>query len=137
MEAELNALLRGLPNVLAYFASGLVFTALYFVVYTFVTPHDEMKLIRAGNPAAAVSLGGAMIGFLLPLASIIAHSASLADKAIWSVIALIVQIVGFFIARALIPGLPQAITEGKMSCAAFAATISLCIGILNAACMSY
>ena len=77
-----------------------------------------------------------MVGFLLPLASIIAHSASLADKAIWSVIALVVQVIGFFIARALIPGLPAAITEGKMSAATFAATISLCIGILNAACMT-
>ena len=37
-------------------------------VYIKITPYDEIKLIRGGNMAAAVSLSGAVIGLALPLA---------------------------------------------------------------------
>ena len=40
-----------------------------------------------------------LLGFCLPLASAIANSDSLADVAIWGVVALLVQIVIFFIVR--------------------------------------
>lgn len=132
----LNEILRGLPHFLAYFAGGFVLAAVFFVIYLWITPQNELRLIRSGNISAAVSLGGALIGFLLPLASVIIHSAGTRDMAMWGVVALIVQVIGFFIVRALIPGLPQAIEDNKVSVAAFAGTISLGIGILNAACMT-
>ncbi len=132
----LNEILRGLPHFLAYFAGGFVLTAAFFVIYLWITPQNELRLIRSGNGAAAVSLGGALIGFLLPLASVIVHSANARDMALWGVVALIVQVIGYFIVRLLVPGLPQAIEGNKMSVGAFAGTISLGIGILNAACMT-
>ena len=42
--------------------------------------------------AAALNLGGAILGFCLPLASTIAHSVSIADVAMWALVALVVQI---------------------------------------------
>lgn len=132
----LAEILKDLPNFLAYFGSSLVLTAIFVFVYFWITPHDEMALIRAGNSAAAISLAGAVIGFLLPLASVITHSRGLRDMAMWGVVALVMQILGFFIARALVPGLPKQIEAGKASIAVLAATISLGIGIINAACIT-
>ena len=131
---EWEALLKGVPAFLTYLALGFGLLAVFFVLYLWVTPHDELRLIRGGNNAAALSLGGAVVGFMLPLGMVIAHHATLLQVAFWGVVALIVQIVAFFIARVLMPGLPQAIESGKNSVGAFSGLVSLAIGILNAAC---
>lgn len=133
---SLSEILKGLPAFLAYFGTGFGLTVVFLLIYMWVTPHDELKLIRAGNSAATLSLAGAMIGFILALAIVIAHNASIRDVLIWGLIALIVQIIAFFIARLLLPGLPKAIEDGKLSVGAFAGAISLGIGILNAACQT-
>jgi putative membrane protein len=125
-----------LPSFLAYFVGGSILFAAFVVVYTHITVHDEIALIRAGNSAAAVALSGALIGFVLPLAVVIARSANLIDVLVWGVIALVVQIGGFLIARAVIPGLSRAISDGKVSDAVFVASLSLALGILDAACLS-
>jgi putative membrane protein len=131
---EWEAILKGVPIFLQYLALGFGLLVAFFVIYVWVTPHDELKLIRGGNSAAALSLGGAMLGFVLPLGIVIAHHATVPQVAFWGVIALVVQIVAFFIARALVPALPQAIESGKNSAGALAGLVSLVIGILNAAC---
>ena len=46
---------------LAFLAAG-GFALIFKAVYRWITPHDEGALIRAGNSAAAVALGGALIG---------------------------------------------------------------------------
>src|SRR5262249_6366500 len=131
---EWAAILKGVPDFLQYLALGFGLLAAFFLIYLWVTPHDELSLIRGGNSAAALSLGGAVIGFMLPLGMVIAHHATLLQVAFWGVVALVVQIVAFFIARAIVPGLPQAIEANKNSVGAFAGLVSLAIGILNAAC---
>ena len=124
------------PNFAIYFVSAVVLTAVFLVLYTGLTPHREIRLIRDGNIAAAVAVAGGLLGFVIPLASVIAHSASLVDVAIWGVIALVVQIAGFMVARLVLPHLPQAIEDGSVSDAIFLAGLSLALGILDAACMA-
>ena len=131
---EFSELLKGLPGFLLYLAVGFALLAAFFVIYLWVTPQDEMRLIRAGNSAAALSLSGAAIGFVLPLAIVIAHHATIASVVLWGIVALIVQVLAFFLARSLVPGLPKAIEDGKVAVGGFAGLISLGIGILNAAC---
>ncbi len=131
---ELAEFFKGVPNFLAYLALGFGLLAAFFIIYLWVTHHDEMRLIRGGNSAAALSLAGAVLGFMFPLGMVIAHHATLAKVAFWGIVALIVQIVAYFIARAIMPGLPQAIEGGKVSVGAFSGLVSLSIGILNAAC---
>ena len=124
------------PNFAIYFVSAVVLTAVFLVLYTGLTPHREIRLIREGNIAAAVAVAGGLLGFVIPLASVIAHSASLVDVAIWGVIALVVQIAGFMVARLVLPHLPQAIEDGSVSDAIFLAGLSLALGVLDAACMA-
>jgi putative membrane protein len=131
---EFAAILKGVLPFLQYLALGSGLLVAFFLIYLWVTPHDELRLIRGGNAAAALSLAGAVIGFVLPLGIVIAHHATLLKVAFWGVVALVVQIVAFFIARALMPGLPQAIEGGKVSVGGFSGLVALAIGILNAAC---
>jgi putative membrane protein len=130
------ASLSTFPNFAIYFVSAAVLTALFLALYTNLTPHREIGLIREGNTAAAIALVGGLLGFEIPLASVIAHSASLVDLAIWGVIALVVQVGGFQVARLALPHLPQAIEQGNVSDAIFLAGLSLALGILDAACMA-
>src|SRR5690348_6795229 len=68
--------LANLPYFLAYFAASILLLAAFLGAYTLITPLHEWTLIRQGNTAAALSLAGATLGFTLPLASAIVHSAS-------------------------------------------------------------
>ena len=80
------------PNFAIYFVSAVVLMGLFLVLYTNLTPHREIGLIRDGNVAAAITLIGGLIGFVIPLASVIAHSAGLIDLAIWGVIGVVVAV---------------------------------------------
>jgi putative membrane protein len=129
--------LAGLPSFLLYFALGIVVFASFCVVYSAVTPYDEMALIRDGNVAASISLGGALLGFVLPLASAIAHSVGPVDMIVWSVIALVAQVVVYFLVARLVPRFAEAIRAGRIAGATLLAVLAVATGILNAACMTY
>ncbi len=124
------------PNFLLYFVVGGGLMALFIALYVNMTPHRELALIRSGNIAAAISLVGGLVGFVLPLASVIAHSAAIVDVIVWGIVALVIQLGGFGIARMVLPHLPQAIEEGNVAAAIFLAGLSLALGILDAACMA-
>ena len=63
--------LAGLPYFAAFFGVSLLLLTVCLALYVLITPYPEVKLIREGNAAAAASLGGAIIGFALPLASVV------------------------------------------------------------------
>lgn len=127
----------GLPSFLLFAAAALVLVALFVVIYIRVTPHAEIALIRQGNTAAAVSFGGAVLGFALPLAQAISQSVNLLDLAIWAVVALVVQLIVFGIATFLLGGAARKIEAGDMAAALLLAFVAVAGGILNAACMTY
>lgn len=118
----------------AYFGLAVVLTALFVMIYIRTTPHDEFKLMREGNGAAALGLMGALIGFVIPLALVISVSGALLGAMIWGAGALLVQTAGQFGARLLFPTLTIDIAAGKYSAAIVQAGIALSLGILQAAC---
>jgi len=134
---EFIASVQGLDNFLAYFLMAVALTAVFLAVYVKVTPHREISLIRQGNTAAALSLSGALLGFVIPLASAIAHSVAWWDMLLWGGVALVVQLLSYFIVRMILPGLSQDISAGKVAQGLFLGTTSLAIGILNAASLTY
>jgi putative membrane protein len=137
LETVLTKSISGLPAFLTYFGLSLVYVAVFLRIYTWITPFDEFTLIRKGNPAAAASLCGAMLGFAIPLASAIAHSVGLLDMAIWAVIALVIQLLAFGVSRLIVPKITQDIPDGKVASGVFLGAFALAIGILNAASMTY
>jgi putative membrane protein len=134
---DVSASLQGIGSFALYFALALVAEAVFIAVYVRITPHREAALIKAGNTAAAVSLGGAVLGFTLPLASAITHSVSLVDMAVWSAVALVAQIVLFLLATTVLRDLSRHIDDGNLAAGIVLATASIAIGMLNAACMTY
>jgi putative membrane protein len=133
----LNHFLTAVPSFFAYFGVAIALIGVFLLVYVNVTPYEEVALIRAGNPAAAVSLSGALFGFVMPVANAIAHSESLADLAAWGGVAGIVQILAYLAARYTFPQMNSDIPAGKVAPAIFLAVLSLSIGLISAACMSY
>ena len=128
--------LAGLPAFLTYFCVSVAVVVGYIYVYTWVTPHDELELINKNVPGAAISLGLSLVGFSLPVASAIAHAANIVDCIIWSVIALVVQVIVFFIVKIPIPDLPNRIAKGELAPAIWLGLASLAAGVLSAASMS-
>jgi putative membrane protein len=129
--------LQTIGSFLLYFGLALVAEAIFVALYMAVTPHHEATLIKQGNAAAAISLGGAVLGFTLPLASVIIHSVSLLDMAVWSVVALVVQLAVYLLVNLLLREISRRIEEGNIAAATTVAVASLAIGMINAASMAY
>ena len=120
-----------------YLGSAVVLTGVFIAIYTWLTPWNEFALIRAGNNAAAISFSGALLGFILPLSSAIAHSVGFSDMLIWGVVAMVVQILVFLAERLQDGDLKRRIEAGEVAPAVKLGVLALGVGILNAACMSY
>jgi len=129
--------LAGLPAFAAYFAVGLLLLGAFLVAYLWMTPYPEIKLIREGNTAASASLSGAIIGFVLPLVSAIENSGSLADMVVWAAIALLVQLLAYFLVHRLLPHLPRDVADGNLASGVFLGATAISFGLLSAACMTY
>jgi putative membrane protein len=127
----------GFDDFLVYLAVALALLAIFVTIYIRVTPYREIALIREGNMAASFSLSGSLLGFIVPLAAAVQHSVSLVDMAIWGLIAMVVQIAAFIVVKILIPSITQDIPANKGAQGFFLGSLSLGVGLLNAACMSY
>src|SRR5205814_4495258 len=91
----LTSTLSTFPNYILYFVLGGALTALFVLIYVNLTPQRDIVLIRGGNSAAAIALVGGLLGFVVPLASVIAHSAAILDLIVWGIVALAIQLAGF------------------------------------------
>jgi putative membrane protein len=129
--------LTGIPNFALYAAIGVALSFVFTVVYIRITGHDEIKLIREGNASAALALGSSLVAFAMPLSKAIAQASSVPDCILWGVIALIVQLLAYGLARTLIPGLSDKISKNTLATAIILAAISLTAGMLNSASMTY
>lgn len=137
------AVLRGrarvetLPLYLAYVTSSIGLLAIFAAIYVYITPYRELALIRQGNRAAAISLGGTMVGLSLVLGSVSAHSVGVQDLLLWGVVALGFQVGAFFLANIVLPDIRRGIEAGQESYGIFLAALSLSIGLLNAGAVTY
>ncbi|WP_176510521.1 DUF350 domain-containing protein, partial [Pseudomonas urethralis] len=85
LRLSLNA--SAVTGFLRYISVALLLFWLFQFIYTRITPHREFSLIRETNPAAAIALGGPLIGVSLPASTIIAYSVSILDLVALVVIA--------------------------------------------------
>jgi len=127
----------GFDDFLVYLGVSLAYLAVFVAIYIRITPYRELQLIREGNMAASFSLSGAVLGFIVPLASAVQHSVNLVDMAVWGFVAMVVQILAFVVVKLCIPSITRDIPENKGSAGFFLGSLSLGVGLLNAACMSF
>lgn len=121
---------------LTWFGVAAVFALGFAVLYAWVTPHNELKLIREGNVAAAVAYIGTMVGYALVTSSILSHSVSIFDFMGWALIAAVVQLLAFFVARLILGDIKARFERGDLATGLIVAGISITAGLINAGCMT-
>jgi uncharacterized membrane protein YjfL (UPF0719 family) len=106
-------------QVLAYTGVGLVVLFVGFVVVDLLTPGHLGRLVAAGNPNAALLSASALVSLGLILWFAIyftgAGWSGLDDAAVFGVVGVVTQAVGFLVLDVLIPGkLLAAFEEQRM-----------------------
>lgn len=129
--------LAGLKAFAVYFALAIFLLVVFVLIYAKITPYKEFNLISEGNTAASCSLGGALLGFAIPLASAVAHSVGMVDMLVWGLVAMIVQLLTFFAVKKIFPAIVSDIPANQISKGVFLGAVSVVTGVLNAACMTY
>ncbi len=127
---EIQAFATGFPVTLLHFSITALILFLGATLYVLMTPHREIALIRDGNAAAAVSLGGVLVGLALPLAVSMNASTSVVEIALWGASTVVVQLLVFRLVDLFLRGLPQRIQEGEVAAAALLVGAKLATAIV-------
>ena len=121
--------LQALGNFLLYTFSSLLLLGVFAKIYQWLTPYHEQEQIKAGKLAPAIALGGAIIGFTLPLLSVSYHGVNFVDFLIWAGIVGVLQIILF---KALYLVIPMQIEEDNKAIALIYAVLAFCVGLISA-----
>ncbi len=136
MNEQLVAFLENLSEFFLFFVVASVLALFFVFVYTRVTRHDELALIKKNSTAAAVAFSGSLIGFALPLASTMINSVNVIELLLWGVIALIVQVLVYLLIRLPMPRISERIETDEVAAGIWLGACSMVAGILNAASMT-
>ncbi|MDP4795833.1 MAG: DUF350 domain-containing protein [Rhodospirillales bacterium] len=136
MQPAIDAFLAGFPVLMLHSSVTIAMLVAGVLIYMRITPWDEVKLIKAGNIAAAISFGGAIIGLALPLAFAMAASVSIHEILLWGPVTLFLQIIAYRLSDLILRGLPTRIENGETASAIMLVAIKLCVAMINAAAVS-
>ena len=123
-------------NYLIHLALAALLLAVFFKAYTWMTPFDEVLLIRQGNQAAALSLGGALIGFSITIGSALMHTADYREFFAWAFGAMVVQMLAYAVATSALKMSKDQIEANNTAFGGLLGAISISIGVINGACIS-
>jgi putative membrane protein len=123
-------------NYVVHLVLATLLLVMFFMIYTRLTPYNEVLLIRQGNGAAALSLGGALLGFSMTIASSLLHTADYQQFFMWAFGAMVVQAVAYFCTTRMLRMSQDHIESGNAAFGGLLGAISLSIGAINAACIS-
>ncbi len=132
----MSAFLENLSEFLLFFVVAAALTIVFVVIYTRVTRHNEIALIKKNSAAAAAAFSGSLIGFALPLASTMINSVTVLEMVLWGVVALIVQVLVYLLIRLPMPRISKRIEDNEVAAGIWLGAWSIVAGILNAASMT-
>ncbi|MBR1375533.1 MAG: DUF350 domain-containing protein [Cardiobacteriaceae bacterium] len=121
---------------LSYMFLGIILTILFACIYLFATPVKELRLIKTGNSACAISFGGAVCGFAITIGSSLMHSIGLIDFAIWAAIATLMQLLVYFSISKIVSDASKELAANNIAVGILLAFFSVSIGIINATCLT-
>ena len=128
--------LASLSEFLIFFVVAALLTIVFVLIYTRVTRHNELALIKKNSTAATIAFSGSLIGFALPLASTMISSDTVIELVLWGVVALIVQVLVYLLIRLPMPRISERIEADEVAAGIWLGACSLVAGILNAASMT-
>ena len=136
MDAVIQSFMSGLPILLLHFSLTMLMLGLGAIIYVLVTPYHEIKLIKQGNSAAALSLSGALIGMGIPLSVAMAGSVNAFDILVYGAVSLVLQLAAYRLTDFVLKGIPERIENGEISAAITMVGIKISISLINAAAVS-
>ena len=136
MDFQINEFITSLGEFFLFFMVAVLLTLIFTVIYWRVTSHNEFKLIKEKSTAAALAFSGSLIGFALPLVSVMLNSTNVIELALWAVVAMVIQIFVYFLVRMPMPRISERIENDEVSAGIWLGAASLVGGMLNAASMT-
>ena len=133
---EIQAFAAGFPVFLAHAGVTVLILFAAAALYVLLTPHKEITLIRQGNTAAALSLGGVLLGLAIPLAASLRASTNVIEIGLWGAVTVVVQLLVFRLVDMILRGLPKRIQDGEVSAAALLVGAKLATALVIAAARS-
>jgi putative membrane protein len=130
---EIQAFAQGFPITLLHVAVSVGMLVAAAGAYILLTPHHEIRLIRDGNVAAALDMGGVLVGLAIPLAYSLRAATNLADLALWGVATVAVQLLAFRLVDLVLRGLPKRIQDGEVAAAALLVGAKIATALIVAA----
>ena len=115
-----------------YFAAAAALLIGFVLIYIWITPYKEFKLVAENNNAAAIALSGAVLGFTLPLLASIYYTQSILEMVMWAGVTCCVQMAVFMAMRRRV----MSIERGDTAPAILLAAFSIAFGLINAVCIS-
>lgn len=125
MEMVFVALVKHLLS----FSTCIILLAVFTRLYVWITPYNEFEEIAQNRIASAVSLGGAMFGFTLPILAAAYVGVTFGGLLLWGILVGIVQLCVFWGMRFIYP---NHIENNNVAVAIFFAASSICVGAFNA-----
>ena len=136
MEPVLESLATGFPVLILHFLASVTMLVVGITVYIWMTPYPELKLIREGNVAAAISLGAAIVSLAVPLAFSMSVSVSVADIVVWGFVTLAILLAVYRIIDFLLKDLPARIEAGELGPAILLTAVKIGVATITAAAVS-
>ncbi|MEK4486349.1 DUF350 domain-containing protein [Psychrobacillus sp. FSL H8-0484] len=127
-------------NFLSYLGVSLSLLIIGMLLFTLSTPKiKEFQLIANKNVAAAMLLGGKVVGLAIVLGAAAEYSISLIDMAVWGAIGIVAQVIVFFIAELMTIrfSIQKAIEEDNRAVGTILLSLSVAVGWIVAKCLSY
>jgi putative membrane protein len=133
MDIAIQSFVKGFPQFLLHGGVTLALLVAGCVVHVLLTPMKEMRLIRAGNVSAGISVGAVIVGLAVPMSACLATAATVYDILIWGVVAILLQLLAFRVADLLLHDLPKRIERDEVGAALVLAGVKLAAAMVMAA----
>ncbi|MFN7165356.1 MAG: DUF350 domain-containing protein [Hyphomonas sp.] len=130
---EISAFDAAFPRFLLSTGAAGAMLLVAATVYVLLTPWKELSLVRAGNTAAGVALGGAIIGLAIPISSTLASSMTLPGLLIWGAIALLMQLIAYRVVDLILRDIPGRIAKDEIGAATVLASAKIAAAMILAA----
>ena len=136
MEAVWQSVMAGAPVLLLHVAVALAIVIVGTILYVWMTPWEDLRLVREGNTAAGIALGGIILGLGIPVAACIPGAINVWDILFWGVVTLILQMITFKVLDLILSGLPERIEAGEIGAAVVVTAAKLVVAAVVAAAVS-
>lgn len=115
MQPAFESLAAGFPYLIFYLVMVTAIYILGLLVYTRLTPHNEIELVQNGNMAAAIHFSALNISLALPIAACLINKFSLFDVGLWATFSVVLQLFLFRMTDFIMfRGMPERIESNEV-----------------------